>query len=144
MEKTPYFTEGEIKLLHQSSHENAVEKEYAEFIDIAVHDLDAPLRKLNFLVGMLTNKLAAEEEAQSYIERIENCVYDMRSLIDDLSVLAGITPRKKELTFCNIEAIIQQGLQDLPIMIKEKKAVITTISLPVIEGDKVQFRRLFK
>ena len=143
MEKMPYPKERE-SMMQQNGSVSDFEKEYADFIDLAVHDLDAPLRKLTLLVGMLTSKLLADTDMQTYIERIGNCIGDMRSLIDDLSVLGKITSDEIEVTSCNIEAIIQQALQDLPTRVKEKKAVITTFSLPVIEGDVHQYARLFK
>jgi hypothetical protein len=144
MEKMPYAKDSESSLQHQSGPPGYFEKEYSDLIDLAVHDLDAPLRKLTLLVGMLTNKLAADKDTQSYIERIENCVGDMRSLVDDLSILGKISSHEMEPTLCNMDTIIQQALQDLPATIKEKKAVITALSLPEIEGDQRQFRSLFK
>lgn len=133
----------ENKMPQQSTTISSFEKEYAEFIDLAAHDLDAPLRKLTFLVGMLIDKSSQDENIRSYTDRIENCVVDMRSLIDDLSVFARIASDKREITSCNMDAIIQQAQEGLPAPVKEKKAVITTFSLPFIEGDARQFSRLF-
>ncbi|MEI9908306.1 MAG: ATP-binding protein [Bacteroidota bacterium] len=121
----------------------AFENDYNEFIDMAVHDLDAPLRKLSLLVGMLTDKLPHDKNIQTYSARIENCVVDMRSLIDDLYVLAKISDKGK-FTACNIDTIIKELLPGLPSPVKEKKPVINTSSLPIIEGDAVQYRLLFK
>jgi hypothetical protein len=46
MEQTPLLKEGEIKMQHTESTVVSVsEKDYADFIDMAVHDLDAPLTK---------------------------------------------------------------------------------------------------
>jgi signal transduction histidine kinase len=39
---------------------------------------------------------------------------------------------------------VQEALQELPAAIKEKQAVIATLTLPVIEGNRDQFRLLFK
>jgi len=62
-------------------------KEYAEFIEIASHDLDTPLRKLSYLVEKVTSKYKKdpEEEVQTYVKKIETCLADMRSLIDGVS-----------------------------------------------------------
>jgi len=144
MEKTPYPRDRETALQHQSGMMSRFERDYSDLVDLAVHDLDAPLRKLTVMVGMLTSKLQADKDVQSYIERIGNCIGDMRSLIDDLSILGKINFNETELTSFNIEDIVQQALQDLPSVIKEKKAVTTTHSLPAIEGDPRLCRLLFK
>lgn len=141
MEKTPYVKEAVNTIQHQSGNISAFE--YADFTDLAVHDLDAPLRKLSVLVEMLTTKVAADKDIQGYIERIEHCVSDMRSLIDDLSILGKITSDNTEFVPCAIDEVIRQALQEMPAAIKEKNAVITTVSLPTIEGDPGQFSRLF-
>jgi signal transduction histidine kinase len=145
MEQTPFLKEGEIKMQHTGSAVTSVsEKDYADFIDMAVHDLDAPLRKLSLLVGMLMDKLSPDKDTQVYIERIENCVGDMRSLIDDLSVLAKVSSGKREYTSCKLNSIIEQSLEDLPLTAKEKEAVINKYSLPEIEGDAEQYYCLFR
>ena len=144
MEKTPYLREDETIVQHESGGENPFEKEYSDFVDLAVHDLDAPLRKLSLLVGMLTNKVSADKEQQLYVERIGSCIDDMRSLIDDLYVLGKLNAVKPEFKSCNIDTIVQEALQELPVAVKEKKAVITTLSLPVIEADPKMLDLLFK
>jgi light-regulated signal transduction histidine kinase (bacteriophytochrome) len=126
---------------------NAYKKEYTDFIDLAAHDLDAPLRKLSTLVEMLTNKyktVLEDNDIERYIVRIETCISDMRSLIDSLSVLSRISSDKIEYSSCNIEAIIKETLADLEQAIKAKKAAITTSALPVIKGDRKQYALLFK
>src|SRR5260221_14419411 len=67
-------------------------KAYSEFIQIASHDLDTPLRKLSFLVEGLTGKYknVQDDEIQNYVNRIETCLADMRSLVDSLERLFSI------------------------------------------------------
>src|SRR5687768_15741564 len=96
MEKLLY--EQRIKELEREL-QNAVntvskyKKEQEEFIHIASHDLQAPLRKLSTFVERLTYKFkeVPGEEVKSYIDRIIGTVTNMRSLIDDLSALSAIT-----------------------------------------------------
>ncbi len=144
MEKAPYLKEEETVVPHHKNPADSLEKDYCDLIDLAVHDLDAPLRKLTLLVGMLTGKLTKDKELQSYNERIVGCIEDMRSLIDDLSVLGKLETTEKEITACNIDSILQEALQMLPPVVKEKHALVTSYSLPVIEGDRFQYRLLFK
>src|SRR5206468_12174729 len=59
-------------------------KNYSEFIDIAVHDLQAPLRKLSVFIEKLTAKYTDvsqnDVQAQEWLTRINGCITDMRSL----------------------------------------------------------------
>lgn len=142
MEKTPYLKKETVK--PDPGGINEMEKDYSELIDLAVHDLDAPLRKLTLMLAMLTNKLPADQELQSYASRIIGCIDHMRSLIDDLSVLGRVGMDGMEFNACNIDSVVQDSLQALPIAIKQRQAIITTDNLPVVEGDLNQLTLLFK
>jgi light-regulated signal transduction histidine kinase (bacteriophytochrome) len=142
MEKATYLKQAG-PTQHKSNSTDISDKEYTEFAELAVHDLDAPLRKLSVLIDMLTGKVLTDKDAQSHIERIGKCIGDMRSLIDDLAIWTRIQRDGRELTPCVIEDIIQQALEDMPPAIKNKQAVITTYSLPIIDGDADHFLRLF-
>jgi len=143
----PILEELEKKFEQLSITFDNYKKEYHEFIDIAAHDLDAPLRKLSVLIERLTNKfktVLTDKDADEYITRIYTCLNDMRSLIESLTILSQIISDKREYTSCNIETIIQQTITDMQPIIKEKKAVITTSALPLVKGDAEQYSQLFK
>jgi light-regulated signal transduction histidine kinase (bacteriophytochrome) len=122
-------------------------KEYTEFIDLATHDLDAPLRKLTTLFEMMTSKfpnVAGDEEVQRYIHRIGACINDMRSLIDDLSKLSRMTVDENKYTSCDLSLIIKEVRAELHKLINEKKVIISVSTLPVLEGQPEQYHQLFK
>src|SRR5437762_4255286 len=123
-------------------------KNYTEFIDIAVHDLQAPLRKLSVFIDRLTTKYEDisqnDVEAQEWITRINGCITDMRSLIDGLSELSGVTPDSMKSSSSDLSEIVKEVLLEMDPIIKEKKAVITESHLPIIEGDEIQLKQLFK
>ena len=122
------------------------ESEYMDFVDLAAHELDAPLRKLTILTERLTSKFDAvtqDKEIQPYLERMQHCISDMRCLIDELSVLGQVVSNSRQHASCNIETIIQQSLQSL-IPLHLKKSGVTISSLPTIEGNGEQLTRLFR
>src|SRR5690349_8138038 len=91
-------------------------KEYTEFIDLATHDLDAPLRKLSMLIELLSDKLGnivEDNDVQPYIKRIETCVNDMRTTIDDLSRLSKIVSEKKRHVSCDLQSVVQHVIEEL-------------------------------
>jgi signal transduction histidine kinase len=141
MEKTANTVSG-----HASST-SPFKKEYTEFINLATHDLDAPLRKLSTLVGMLTRKVKPaldDPDALGYIDRIESCVTDMRALIDSMSLLSHVTTDTEPYSTCDLEKIVQQTVESAQTIIKQKKAVIKISELPTVEGMPGQLRMLFK
>ncbi len=126
---------------------NIYEKEYLDFIDLAAHELDAPLRKLSLLTGRLTDKFEAaaqNKEINAYVERINSCVRDMQSLVENITVLAKVTAEKREHIACNLEEIVQDVIESLRAPVKTMKTTVNMSSLPSVEGDRAQFLRLFK
>jgi hypothetical protein len=115
---------------------------------MAAHDLETPLRKLSVFIDRLTTKYADisqnDEESKEWITRINGCITDMRSLIDGLSELVDVTADSMKPGPCDISEIVKELLQELDAVIKEKKAVITASHLPIIQGDEIQLKQLFK
>lgn len=126
---------------------NRYKEEYGEFIDIAAHNLDAPLRKLTVLMERLTAKYGEKKkdsEIQGYTERISHCLEDMRSLIDSLAILSRITSAAMKVESCSLESIVENEWHELKALAREKNAKITTSALPILEGDPDQYKHLFK
>ena len=119
-------------------------KDYAEFIEHAGHDLDAPLRKLSVLVDRLVNKIDPVDEIAGYISRIQACIADMRSMIDSLSLLAGFTSLAPKNDNCNIDDLVRETIEELLPQTENRKTVRITSSLPVLQGNRDQYKQLFK
>lgn len=130
-------------------------EEYAEFIDIAAHNLDAPLRKLSVLIERLTTKKNNSEKGsieedpdshreQGYTTRIRTALDDMRSLIDSLATLSRVTTASLKMGTCPLETIVEHEWRELKMATRDKMAILTTAALPVIEGDTLQYRHLFR
>ena len=149
MEKLLY--EQRIKELEKEL-QNAVDsvskykKEQEEFVHIASHDLQAPLRKLSTFVERLTYKFkdVSGEEVKSYTERILATITNMRSLIDDLSALSEISGENHNFLKCDLNELLQNVLKDIQPVISENNAVIDCSALPVIEGNCAQLKLLFQ
>src|SRR4029079_10159500 len=78
-------------------------KDYAEFIDLAAHDLDAPLRKISLLTERLAHKSKSGHipGIEDYIGRIQANITDMRQLVDSLTTLARINSALHEKNLCD-------------------------------------------
>jgi signal transduction histidine kinase len=122
------------------------ENPYPGFVEMAVHDLQAPLRKLSVLADRLANKYKDQVDAdvQQYTSRINNCIQEMRVLIDGLKDFGQANFEPLEYSTCNTDHIIKRLLHEVGGHIREKNAVVTVSGLPVIEADKGQLRQLFR
>lgn len=119
------------------------QKDYAEFIELAAHDLDAPLRKLSVLIDRMVMKLDTVSDIQDYITRIQACLSDMRTMIDSLLMLSGFSAMATKDDYCDIEKIVMNAANDLQKQ-EQKKITLISSSLPVIQGDSEQYEQLFK
>lgn len=125
---------------------NDFAEHYTQFIDLAVHDLQSPVRKLGVLTDGLIAKcsIGEDKDAQRYSKRIHSCISEIQSLVEGFKQLAEAIPEKMQQESCDVGEIVKSILHDFTLLIKEKKAVITSGKLPVIQGDKRQLRSLFK
>jgi len=144
MEATPYRSE----LMNDMDQPlDFYEKEYIDFIDLAAHELDAPMRKLSLLTGRLTDKfeiVSQNKDMHGYIDRIKSCVRDMQSVIENMTVLAKVASDSPSHKTCNLGDIVQNVVEELVSPISGSNAVLRIASLPVVAGNANQLHRLFK
>jgi len=120
----------------------AIEKQ-EEFIYVAAHDLQSPVRKLNIYLDKLVekNRNVLDDDSLFYIERIKLLGKQMHSLAEDLSVLTDL---KKEIHFqdCDLNTILQNAIAEIKNP-RGDYAVTVENELPVIKGNAVLLKDLF-
>jgi light-regulated signal transduction histidine kinase (bacteriophytochrome) len=121
-------------------------QDYEEFIHFAAHDLDSPLRKLSTFVDRINTKYndVQDENTKVYLGRINNCVAEMRSVVDSLYHLSIVNFEKNVIQNCDLKKIVAKVLNNLQEEIIKKDAVVETVDLPVISGNENQYMMLFK
>jgi light-regulated signal transduction histidine kinase (bacteriophytochrome) len=136
----------ERKLQKSNNDLSECKKETKTFIHIASHDLQAPLRKLSAFVERLTYKShdALGEEALLYIDRIDNTVAAMRSLIDSLTELSEITAADIDFIQCDLNEVMNAVIRNLELLIKDNNVAIHLSPLPTIEANAEQLKTAFK
>ena len=125
---------------------NPTEKGFTDFIDIAIHDLDAPLRKLSLLIERLTagyENITDNAENTEMIKKINSCITDMRALINELSELNEAGP-EIQYDHVNISELMKEILEELQPEITEKKVTVQSSALPVLQGSSEQLKKLLK
>jgi len=121
-------------------------EQFTDFVEAAAHDLHAPLRKLSVLIERLTSKyhLQLDDGAGEYINRIQTCIGEMKSLVDGLTELASANGQVAEIEPCDLNLIVKRELDLMNDEIEEKNLQVTVGSLPVIKGFGFQYNQLFK
>lgn len=116
--------------------------QFEEFIHLATHDLDAPLRKINLLTERLAARVKPGEDGADIINRIGANIKDMRAMIDGVAKLANasqtgpfaeVDPAR---LIANETAIIRNSYPSREIMLEMD-------TLPVLTGDAEAYRELF-
>ena len=119
-------------------------KEKEEFINIAAHELKAPLRKITTFSQRLAEKCdQLNEEALAYLKRIENNIEIMQSLIDDLSAFSQI-PANADFAKCDVDILINEVLKESATLVKENNAAVHFTALPSLECNPKLLKEVFK
>lgn len=118
-----------------------------EFAYAASHDLQEPLRKIQYFSERLRKGVGGRlsEDETKMFERMENAARRMTLLINDLLVYSQVSAKKvAEFTAVDLKAVVQQVLNDLETSIAEKGATVSIGALPTVNGDGVQLQQLFQ
>jgi signal transduction histidine kinase/CheY-like chemotaxis protein len=132
------------ELLDKNTELETTNHELQQFAWVVSHDLKEPLRKIQTFSHLIKDKyLNGNDEAVSYLDRSINSSARMSRLISDLldysrlSVTAHFQPT-------DLNALLDDLLQDFDETIKEKNAVIRRDKLPVIDTIPSQIRQVFQ
>jgi signal transduction histidine kinase len=120
-------------------------KQLEEFVFIASHDLQEPLKTLTNYTNLLQEetKDKLNENATRYVTRLTSATERMRLLITDLLEFArvGKDPTNTEVD-CNVLA--EEVLSDMVASIESNNASITVKKLPVVRGNYTELKSLFQ
>ncbi len=115
-----------------------------QFVYVASHDLQEPLRKINIFSEMLQKSSATlNEEGKMYIAKIEKAATRMSLLINDLLAFSRISSKERIYKPTDLNKIIANIIVDYELLIKQKNADITVSVLPIIEAIPLQMNQLF-
>ncbi len=116
-----------------------------EFVYVASHDLQEPLRKISTFSERLDTKYseALNEDGKSYIKRIINSASNMQTLLEDLLDFSKLTFDEKKYQKLNLQHCINSVLNDLELKIEETKTTVNCAETPDIEAYTSQMRQLF-
>ena len=137
--------ETQALLLSNSKQLELKNKELEQFVYIASHDLQEPLRTVNSLMHMLEEETKGklQEEEHQYLEFALQATNRMKSLITGL-LDYGRIGKDRELSIIDCNELIKDVCLDLKTKIKETGALLEIAYLPEITGYPTEMRLLFQ
>jgi PAS domain S-box-containing protein len=120
-------------------------KELSSFAYISSHDLQEPLRKIQTFSTriMELEEKHISQKGLDYFTRIVTAAQRMRLLIDDLLTYSRANNAERKYEPTDLNKILADVLNDLDTNIEEKRAVVESTPLPVINVIPFQFHQLF-
>jgi signal transduction histidine kinase len=117
-----------------------------QFAYVASHDLQEPLRKITSFGERIDKKFgeALGPDGRLYLERMRDTAARMSLLINNLLAFSRLTRRSDALTPTDLNAVVQNALNDLEMKISETKATFSTTHLPTIGAVPGQMQQLFQ
>jgi len=120
-------------------------KQLEQFVYIASHDLQEPLRTISNFVGLIEAEYAGklDEGMNQYLEFIMSGTAKMKNLIKDLLDYSRLG---LQTTFAKVDcdSILNEVIAEMDASIKESNAQITSDTLPIIDGNEIQLKQLFQ
>lgn len=134
------------KLLQNIERLESANKELDRFAFMASHDLQEPLRKIITFSDRLSSKYTGklDEEADMYINRIQQSAERMRALIKDILELSKIAADKGSFVETNLTSLITDVVNSMDISIKDKHAKILIEKIPSLHVNPGLMRSLFQ
>ncbi|MFT4578577.1 MAG: two-component system sensor kinase FixL [Nitrospinales bacterium] len=116
-----------------------------DFVSIASHDLQAPLRKItSFSSRLESERENIRPESMEYLERMQKTAHRMQELLDDLLLYSQVSVQTESFHNTNLEITLTHVLEDLNLPPYKFPKNIKIGSLPKVEANASQMRQLFQ
>ncbi|RIV24848.1 PAS domain-containing protein [Fibrisoma montanum] len=117
-----------------------------QFAYVASHDLQEPLRKIQAFGDVLRGQYltALGASGADLVHRMQSAAARMSDLIKDLLEFSRLTNMQQSHELVSLASVVNSVVQDLDMIIQEKRAVIEYDDLPAVMGDAPQLHRLFQ
>ncbi|HVV86833.1 MAG TPA: ATP-binding protein, partial [Kofleriaceae bacterium] len=122
-------------------------RELEEFVYIASHDLQEPLRTVAGYLQLVQRRYAGALglDADEFIGFAIDGAHRMQALIDSLLLYSRVATSDAELEAVPLDDAVDGAMRNLALRIEETSAaVLREAPLPTVHGDRVQLVQLFQ
>jgi len=138
----------EFQIYQYSKELEHMNTELKDFVYIASHDLQEPLRATSTYCQLIEKTLNDNKIKNKDIIKYSNYVVEsvarMRQMIQDLLEYSKIDDKSQKIEKVSLKNIIKDILKDYSLIIKETKASIQCSQLPNINAIRIRMRQLFQ
>ena len=134
----------EAKLAQKTQELENSNRAMEDFVSIASHDLQEPLRKIMTFGNRLTQKDDnLQPTSREYIKKMQKTALRMQSLLKDLLLFSKASTQTESFKKINLKTTLKEVLTDLELLLEKNAGEILIDSLPTITGNAFQIRQLF-
>lgn len=121
-------------------------KELEQFVYMASHDLQEPLRMIASYTQLLAKRYKGklDTDADDFISYAVDGANRMQTMIKSFLKYSRADKSEKELKLTDCEAVLQSAVANLRLVIEESRAIITHDQLPSVMSDGVQLLQVFQ
>ena len=133
--------------LEESNRElEASNQRLEQFASAASHDLQEPLRMVTSYLSLVERRYGddLDEEGREFIAYAVDGAERMREMIEGLLEYSRVGTQGEPFEPVDLDAVLADVRRDLEVRIAECDATVDVGSLPRVEGDRRQLRRLFQ
>jgi signal transduction histidine kinase/CHASE3 domain sensor protein len=154
--QSPYILGAVVDITDMKVYENQLKQYTSElqrsnqdleqFAFVASHDLQEPLRKIRAFGDRLSTKFhsALDTTGQDYIARMQSAAARMQSLIQDILAFSQVSRNVEAYENLNMRRLIDEVVDDLGAQMRREHGTVRIGSLPNLNGDRAQIKRLFQ
>lgn len=125
---------------------DSLRKEMEEFIYIASHDLQEPLRKILAFSDRLKDRYAETAPAaeKDYFDRMQSAAQRMKGMLEDLLTLSRVTSSEVTMEEVDLGIVLREVLGAMGQEFIRTGAEAEIKNLPMVRASHVQMRQLFQ
>ena len=120
--------------------------ELTQFLSVASHDLQEPLRKVQAFGDLLARKSrdSLTGDSLAHLERMQASAARMQNLIQDLQAFSRIATQTRTHVSVDLTDAAQRALSDLETQLKETGGRAEVGELPTIDADPALMQELLR
>ena len=121
-------------------------RDLEQFVYVASHDLQEPLRAISGFLQLLAHKSAdqLDQQARRYIDNSVNGAIRMSQIINDLLYFSRVTRNDSAFVSVDLASTVKVACEELKSQIEQTKAEVRCEALPIINAVPTLMTQLFR